>query len=244
MLDFYFLKKKNVGLIYNQDDLLELTKKSIKNNVMYLNTQTIVKRFKNSNIAKDLSKAIATGTQPLIIIGYVGFEIPSTFEYDFLEHFKDDNGLGIVGGKLVDRNFRIIDAGVESPIASMPIWRNFGYDDGDIITDGPNKGKKNSNAGLAYENSSIFIDGNFIIIRRDLFNEVGGINPDTHNYWAMELCLRMSQNSIRILYVPKDITHWNYFEHDVEKMKKDYELGKDLLIEMFVKLNNKDKNKV
>jgi len=208
MIDVYMIKKKNVVEKFNQKELEAMTRSFIYERFHHSNLVNLVKRYKNSTLAKDLNKAIGEGTHPVLLIGYVGFEVPKMFDDEVIEKFAATDKLGMMGFKILDVNSRIVDAGIENPTKKMPIWRGFDESCNNIDT--------------RFEEVNIFIDGNFCLIKRSDFNEVGGFDPIFNQLWAVDVGFRIGQKGRKILYTPKEITHYNYFERDLNKLTQTY----------------------
>jgi hypothetical protein len=208
MIDVYMIRKKNVPTSYNQDDLEQDSKDFLTNSIQYRMDFHRVKRYKNSTLGKDLNKIIKGGEHPIIMIGYVGFDVPKFFDDKVIEKFGMNDQIGMMGFKILDVNSNIIDAGIESPLRAMPIWRSFMEDCNDMVA--------------KTEDVNVFIDGKLCLIKRKDFEAVDGFDPVFNHLWAVDISFRIGQSGKKVLYSPIEITQYNYFDTDLEALTDMY----------------------
>ena len=197
MIDVILFKKNFSNSWFNtQEELHANTVENFNKMLPELPTFLEVKRNKSASFFKCFTKTVESGKGDIIIAADVGTLFIKPFQ-DTLNEFTTDSSLGILGCKLLDVDFELIDAGVELPLKPQPIWRRF--------KESPNV------AELAHKDYNTYIDAKLIVIRRDMLKEVP-IDPEAGLYWAINLCWEASRKNWSVLYTPEELLYTNYAE--------------------------------
>jgi len=153
----------------------------------------------NLNVFERLKQTIYSGKGDIVIVADAGVLLNKPLE-PILKKFYENDKIGIIGCRLVDCNYDLVDAGVEHPEQPQPIWRRFGQSP-DV-------------AELLNEDYNIYIDAKFIIMRKTMLEQVS-IKPEAQLFWALFLCWEASRAGWSVYYSPEEVLYTNHWEKNI-----------------------------
>jgi hypothetical protein len=228
MIDVVFIKKNFTQYWFKtQEELLADSIDSFNRNLPERYTVLPIKKKPTLTFFECLSKTILSGSGDIVIVSDVGVMLNRSLE-SVLRKFSQDVRLGIIGCKLVDMDFCVVDAGVERPGIPQPMWRRF--------NESPNVPE------LTYEDHSTYIDAKFIIIRKEILNDVS-INPEAMLFWAIDLCWEISRKKWSVLYSPEELLYTNYVERNTAILNDMFGESQKWFVDKTTKAYVEDKKK-
>jgi hypothetical protein len=209
MVDIYYIDlRKSDGITqhYNQEDLRKLSDNYFTNYIPYAERKIYtVTRYKGSTLPRDLNKALSKGDGRIIIICNPGCTLDDQFYPKILRDFETDNKIGAMGCQIMSREFKTISTGMDLKLDN-PFCRGYLH--------------YGSHPNTQHPTQAVYLEGKFIIIRREAWLDVNFFNEKSGYFWAQKFTVDAAMAGYKTWYNPYEIKYFNYYEEDLDKLEE------------------------
>jgi len=230
IMDVFLVKKvPRLEFGLSQEELYQHTLNNLEKFVPGDYTCNLVEPDFLQSIPDALNMAINNTSSPLIMVADVGVLFLTPLN-DIIDRFNTEPEIGLIGLKLVSRNFEIVDVGIENPLGFQPIFRRF--------QDSP------ESYDILIEDYNTYIDSKLAIIRRKAFDDVGGFDAESDAFYMINFCYDIARRKWKVLYLPEEVMYTNYYETCANSLDDIYRPGQEWFRKKLndIKQKNKPKN--
>ncbi len=153
----------------------------------------VLNQEKNRGFGAGVNQGVAKATGDLLLLLNPDTEVIKIKINDIIQEFERDNQVGIIGGRIVDRNNKNQEwsAGWEMSLYNL-IKNNIGLSKTKQVWNS----KKKINCD--------WVTGTMLFIKKKLFRELGGFDENFFMYFEdMDLCKRARLQNKKIVFMPK-----------------------------------------
>lgn len=163
------------------------------------NNLRIIENKENLGFSKGINLGVSKSLSDYLVVVNPDTEFKNGNIFEIIKKFKEDRKLGVVGGRIVNREGRPEKSCGRFLKTFEILLMSLGLDEVFGVRSSPNKLREVD-----------FVSGAFMIVRKNIFDKLSGFDENLFMYVEdMELCYRVKKAGYKVIFDPEIVISHN-----------------------------------